>query len=158
MASRYWRSGGVPIVPVAIVGAYECWPRTRMAPRPGRIRLEFGAVITPTKLLVSQKSSWLSGVSTHFMHSIPLRAAHNVGACVDDLKIFFFQSVLVRLRELYGRKRWSFQHCTDSRFSPKNIGWPMGLLFRCFLTTAKKNYEIRFISIRCTRYRRFSRH
>jgi len=35
----------VPIVPVAIVGAYECWPRTRRFPRPGRIRLEFGRVI-----------------------------------------------------------------------------------------------------------------
>ena len=35
----------VPIVPVAIVGAYECWPRTRWLPRPGRIRLEFGRVI-----------------------------------------------------------------------------------------------------------------
>jgi 1-acyl-sn-glycerol-3-phosphate acyltransferase len=30
---------------VAIVGAYECWPRTRLLPRPGRIRLEFGRVI-----------------------------------------------------------------------------------------------------------------
>ncbi len=35
----------VPIVPVAIVGAYECWPRTRALPCPGRIRLEFGRVI-----------------------------------------------------------------------------------------------------------------
>lgn len=35
----------VPIVPVAIVGAYECWPRTRLLPRAGRIRLEFGRVI-----------------------------------------------------------------------------------------------------------------
>jgi 1-acyl-sn-glycerol-3-phosphate acyltransferase len=36
----------VPIVPVAIVGAYECWPRTRVLPRPGRIRLEFGPLIS----------------------------------------------------------------------------------------------------------------
>jgi 1-acyl-sn-glycerol-3-phosphate acyltransferase len=36
----------VPIAPVAIVGAYECWPRTRRLPRPGRIRLEFGRVLT----------------------------------------------------------------------------------------------------------------
>jgi 1-acyl-sn-glycerol-3-phosphate acyltransferase len=35
----------VPIVPVAIVGAYECWPRTSLLPGPGRIRLEFGSVI-----------------------------------------------------------------------------------------------------------------
>lgn len=35
----------VPIAPVAIVGAYECWPRSRRFPRPGRIRLEFGRVL-----------------------------------------------------------------------------------------------------------------
>jgi len=40
------KRSGVPIVPVAIVGAYECWPRTRRLPRPGRIRLEFGRLIT----------------------------------------------------------------------------------------------------------------
>ena len=39
------KKAGVPIVTVAIVGAYECWPRTRLLPRPGRIRLEFGPVI-----------------------------------------------------------------------------------------------------------------
>ena len=36
----------VPIAPVAIVGAYECWPRSRRVPRPGRIRLEFGRVLS----------------------------------------------------------------------------------------------------------------
>lgn len=40
------KRANVPIVPVAIVGAYECWPRTRLVPRPGRIRLEFGRIIT----------------------------------------------------------------------------------------------------------------
>ncbi len=44
------RRAGVPIVPVAIVGAYECWPRSRLFPRPGRVRLEFGRVITPAEV------------------------------------------------------------------------------------------------------------
>ena len=44
------RRAGVPIVPVAIVGAYECWPRTRRFPRPGRIRLEFGRVMPPAEI------------------------------------------------------------------------------------------------------------
>ncbi|MFM8893441.1 MAG: lysophospholipid acyltransferase family protein, partial [Planctomycetia bacterium] len=39
------KKAAVPVVPVAIVGAYECWPRKRLLPRPGRIRLEFGRVI-----------------------------------------------------------------------------------------------------------------
>ena len=39
------KRAGVPIAPVAIVGAYECWPKWRLLPRPGRIRVEFGRVI-----------------------------------------------------------------------------------------------------------------
>jgi 1-acyl-sn-glycerol-3-phosphate acyltransferase len=44
------KKADVPIVPVAIVGAYECWPRTRLLPRPGRIRLEFGRVISAAEI------------------------------------------------------------------------------------------------------------
>ncbi|MFM8707687.1 MAG: lysophospholipid acyltransferase family protein [Planctomycetia bacterium] len=44
------KKAGVPIVPVAIVGAYECWPRSRLLPRPGRIRLEFGRVIPAAEI------------------------------------------------------------------------------------------------------------
>jgi 1-acyl-sn-glycerol-3-phosphate acyltransferase len=44
------KKAGVPIVPVAIVGAHECWPRSRLLPRPGRIRLEFGRVIPAAEI------------------------------------------------------------------------------------------------------------
>lgn len=44
------KKAGVPIVPVAIVGAYECWPRSRLLPRPGRIRLEFGRLIPAAEI------------------------------------------------------------------------------------------------------------
>jgi len=44
------KRAGVPIAPVAIVGAFECWPRFRALPRPGRIRLEFGEVISATEV------------------------------------------------------------------------------------------------------------
>ncbi len=44
------KRAGVPVVPVAIVGAYECWPRTRLFPRPGRIRLEFGEILTAAEV------------------------------------------------------------------------------------------------------------
>lgn len=40
------KKAAVPIVPVAIVGGFECWPRTRLLPRPDRIRLEFGEILT----------------------------------------------------------------------------------------------------------------
>lgn len=44
------RRAEVPIMLVAIVGAYECWPRTRRLPRTGRIRLAFGRVIHPEEI------------------------------------------------------------------------------------------------------------
>ena len=44
------KRAGVPIVPVAIVGAFECWPRTRPFPRPGRVRLEFGRLLWPDEI------------------------------------------------------------------------------------------------------------
>jgi len=44
------RRAGVPIQPVAIVGAWECWPRTSLLPRPGRIRMEFGRVMRPEEI------------------------------------------------------------------------------------------------------------
>lgn len=44
------KRAAVPIVPVAIVGAFECWPRTRPLPRPGRIRLEFGQILTAAEV------------------------------------------------------------------------------------------------------------
>jgi len=44
------KRAGAPIVPVAIVGAWECWPRSRILPRTGRIRLEFGRLITAEEI------------------------------------------------------------------------------------------------------------
>jgi 1-acyl-sn-glycerol-3-phosphate acyltransferase len=44
------KKANVPIMPVAIVGAYECWPRPRLFPGPGRIRLEFGRVIPAAEI------------------------------------------------------------------------------------------------------------
>jgi len=44
------KRAGVPVVPVAIVGAFECWPRTRLFPRPGRIRMEFGKILTAAEV------------------------------------------------------------------------------------------------------------
>lgn len=41
------RRAGVPIVPAAILGAYEAWPRSRKLPHPRPIRLRFGEPIAP---------------------------------------------------------------------------------------------------------------
>jgi 1-acyl-sn-glycerol-3-phosphate acyltransferase len=53
------RRAGVPIMPVAIVGAYECWPRSRLLPRTGRIRLEFGRLITPEQIASMDEATLL---------------------------------------------------------------------------------------------------
>ena len=36
---------GVPVLPVCIAGAYECWPRSRLLPRFGRIAVAYGELI-----------------------------------------------------------------------------------------------------------------
>ncbi len=37
--------GRVPVIPVAVRGSYECWPRSRRFPRPGKITVAFGPLI-----------------------------------------------------------------------------------------------------------------
>jgi 1-acyl-sn-glycerol-3-phosphate acyltransferase len=63
----------VPIAPVAIVGAYECWPRSRLLPRPGRIRLEFGPVISPAEIAELDERQLVSRC-TEALHALDRRA------------------------------------------------------------------------------------
>jgi 1-acyl-sn-glycerol-3-phosphate acyltransferase len=37
---------GAPVIPMAIIGSYECWPRQRRFPRGGRITVRIGQPIT----------------------------------------------------------------------------------------------------------------
>jgi 1-acyl-sn-glycerol-3-phosphate acyltransferase len=57
------KRAGVPIIPVAIVGAWECWPRTRLLPLPGRIRLEFGPIIPAADVAAMDGSTLVSLVT-----------------------------------------------------------------------------------------------
>ena len=41
------RRAGVPVVPLAISGAFEAWPRERLFPRPRRITVRFGPPLPP---------------------------------------------------------------------------------------------------------------
>jgi 1-acyl-sn-glycerol-3-phosphate acyltransferase len=38
---------GAAILPVAIEGAYQCWPKSQKLPRPGKIRVHYGKPILP---------------------------------------------------------------------------------------------------------------
>lgn len=42
--------GGVPVVPVRLFGAHECWPRTSSWPRPGRITVVAGPAVDFSEL------------------------------------------------------------------------------------------------------------
>jgi 1-acyl-sn-glycerol-3-phosphate acyltransferase len=44
------RKANVPIIPVVIDGAFECWPRHRAFPSPGKVDLIYGDPIAPEKL------------------------------------------------------------------------------------------------------------
>lgn len=38
---------GVPVLPVCIEGAFECWPRTKRLPVPARVAVAFGGLLWP---------------------------------------------------------------------------------------------------------------
>ena len=50
------RRAGVPVIPVAVAGAYEAFPRGAWFPRPSRTRVVYGPPLDPERLLeLSQK-------------------------------------------------------------------------------------------------------
>jgi long-chain acyl-CoA synthetase len=47
----------VPVVPTAIFGAFEAWPRDRRYPRRGRVKVVFGAPLSRAELLAAGKGN-----------------------------------------------------------------------------------------------------
>ena len=41
------KRSGVPLIPVAVAGAFEAWPRRHALPRPDVVLVEFGEPISP---------------------------------------------------------------------------------------------------------------
>ncbi|MFM7205663.1 MAG: lysophospholipid acyltransferase family protein [Planctomycetaceae bacterium] len=77
------RKAGVPIVPVAIVGGFECWPRTRLLPRPGRIRLEFGRLVSAAEVAALSDRELLA-VCTQRLTELDARARAALGGAWAD--------------------------------------------------------------------------
>jgi 1-acyl-sn-glycerol-3-phosphate acyltransferase len=50
-AARLALRSGAPILPVSITGAFHCWPKTRVVPRPGRIVVIFHPVLQVDRAL-----------------------------------------------------------------------------------------------------------
>jgi 1-acyl-sn-glycerol-3-phosphate acyltransferase len=44
------RRAGVPLLPVAIDGAFQAWPRRRKLPRSGHIQVQFGPPLLPQEI------------------------------------------------------------------------------------------------------------
>jgi 1-acyl-sn-glycerol-3-phosphate acyltransferase len=44
------RRAGVPLIPAAIVGAFECWPRSQAWPQSGQIRVCYGRPMMPEEI------------------------------------------------------------------------------------------------------------
>ncbi len=65
---------GTPIVPVAIRGAFEAFPRHRTVPRPGRITVAFGAPLAPPP--VADRPGQKSQVSALMAHIARLLDGH----------------------------------------------------------------------------------
>lgn len=57
------KRAGVPIVPVAIVGAWECWPRQRPFPLPGRVHVEFGRILSAAEVARLDEEALLAEVA-----------------------------------------------------------------------------------------------
>jgi len=77
------RRSGVPVLPVAIVGAWECWPRTSLLPRPGRIRLEFGEVLHPDEIAALDDAALLAECTRRLTElDAAARAARNHGRTI----------------------------------------------------------------------------
>jgi len=73
------KRAAAPIVPVAIVGAFECWPRTRLLPRPGRIRLEFGAILTAAEVAALSERE-IFAICTQRIRELDAKARAALGA------------------------------------------------------------------------------
>jgi 1-acyl-sn-glycerol-3-phosphate acyltransferase len=44
------RRAGVPLIPAAIVGAFECWPKHQPWPGSGQIRVRYGRLMMPEEI------------------------------------------------------------------------------------------------------------
>ena len=73
------KRAAAPIVPVAIVGAFECWPRTRLLPRPGRIRLEFGAILSAAEVAALSEQE-IFAICTQRIRELDAKARAALGA------------------------------------------------------------------------------
>ena len=60
------RRGKAIVVPVVIEGAFQCWPRGRKLPKPGRISLKYGKGFTPEEIKELGDEEFCKAFNTRF--------------------------------------------------------------------------------------------
>ncbi len=69
------RRAGVPLVPLAIEGAFAAWPRRRKLPRPSKIRIVFGPPLLPSDFARLDDARLVAEVEAR------IRACHRRASC-----------------------------------------------------------------------------
>jgi 1-acyl-sn-glycerol-3-phosphate acyltransferase len=64
------RRAAVPLIPVAIEGAFDCWPRSHPLPLPGVIHIQFGEPLLPADIAPLDDAQLLAEVDRR------IRACH----------------------------------------------------------------------------------
>jgi long-chain acyl-CoA synthetase len=77
---------GAPVVPTAIFGAFEAWPRSRRYPRRGRVKVVFGPPLSRAELLAAGKGNTdAERIATALQAAVAaLLAEHGSGFSRDD--------------------------------------------------------------------------
>ena len=72
---------GVPIVPVAISGAFEIWPASRLLPRPGRLEIRYLPPIDVERVAPDTSNAEIKQLSRHLASrtSDQIKAALSLG-------------------------------------------------------------------------------
>ncbi len=65
------RRANVPVLPVAVEGAFDAWPRSALLPKPARLWIQFGRLIGPTSFEGQNPSEAATHLTQH------LRQLHN---------------------------------------------------------------------------------
>jgi 1-acyl-sn-glycerol-3-phosphate acyltransferase len=63
----------VPVVPIAIEGAFDAWPRTRKLPQPARIRVAYGRAIAPGEVDAREVVGRVEASIRSLLHTIHQR-------------------------------------------------------------------------------------
>jgi 1-acyl-sn-glycerol-3-phosphate acyltransferase len=117
------KKAGVPIIPVVIDGAFECWPRTKNFPSRGEVSIQYGRQINPQEIAAESDKEFMSDLTEKM------------------------RQMQTELRKKVGRKPFDYQndqspsHAAPQNISPISADLPTGNK----ITVKKIKREINYI-------------